>query len=175
MNEKTKAILIGGVTLGLLSSIPFVNWANCCCLWMLGGGALTVFLYRPHAPAPLTPGDGVKLGAMAGAVGAAVMVVVGIPLGLLFEATLLDLMARLAEGFLPPESSAAFRQSMELARAQQSLTQRVLITVFSALYNSVIMVGVALAGGALGVKLFEKRKAGLDQSPPPPPDFSAGV
>jgi hypothetical protein len=41
MNDKLKPAIIGGVVLGLLSVIPFVNFANaCCCLWAIVGGLL---------------------------------------------------------------------------------------------------------------------------------------
>ncbi|MGH9942629.1 MAG: hypothetical protein ACRD9R_09785 [Pyrinomonadaceae bacterium] len=174
MNEKTKAILIGGVALGLLSSIPVISLANCCCLWMLGGGALTVYLYRPHAATPLTLGDGATLGALAGLVGTGVMIVVGVPLGLLFESTLYDVMTRAALAVMPPDAGAEFSRSLEQARAQP-FAQRLLFIALNMLYTGVITVVISLVGGTLGVELFDKRrKTQLNQPPPPPPDFTNG-
>ena len=83
MNNKLKPALIGGVVLGLLSVIPFVNWANiCCCLWAILGGLLASYLYVKNSPTPASAGDGAILGALAGVVGAAITVVIGIPLSI---------------------------------------------------------------------------------------------
>ena len=39
MTDKTRAALIGGVTLGLLCAIPPVSFGNLfCCAWVIGGG-----------------------------------------------------------------------------------------------------------------------------------------
>src|SRR5918912_2144773 len=78
MNNKIQPALIGGVILGLLSAIPFVNIANsCCCLWVLLGGTLSVYLYVKRSPTPVQYVDGLQLGAMAGVVGAIINLVVG--------------------------------------------------------------------------------------------------
>ncbi len=54
MTDKTRAVLIGGVTLGLLSAIPPISFANmCCCVWVLGGGALASYLYVRRSPTPV--------------------------------------------------------------------------------------------------------------------------
>ena len=38
--------LLGGVFIGVMSSLPIVNIGNCCCcLWVLAGGALAVTVY----------------------------------------------------------------------------------------------------------------------------------
>ena len=50
----------------MLSFIPFVSFG--CCLWLLGGGAVAVFLYQRRVPGALvTPGMGMRIGALAGA------------------------------------------------------------------------------------------------------------
>src|SRR6185503_12234406 len=84
MNNKVKPALIGGVVLGLLSVIPFVNWVNiCCCLWAILGGMLASYLYIKSSPTPASPGDGALLGVIAGAVGGLIVIVIGIPVDLL--------------------------------------------------------------------------------------------
>src|SRR5690348_8758484 len=83
MNNKVKSAVIGGVVLGLLSAIPFVNWLNfCCCLWAIIGGALASYLYVKNSAVPASAGDGAILGAMAGAIGAVIFLIVGIPLSI---------------------------------------------------------------------------------------------
>ncbi len=84
MNNKLKPALIGGVLLGLLSAIPVVNLVNvCCCLWALIGGLLASYLYIKNSPVPASAGDGAILGALAGLVGAVIVVVIGIPISII--------------------------------------------------------------------------------------------
>ena len=35
---KLQPALLGGVTIGVLSALPVINLANCCCAWILFGG-----------------------------------------------------------------------------------------------------------------------------------------
>ena len=61
--------LLGGVVIGVLSGLPFVNIGNCCCcLWVVAGGVLTVYLQQQaRNPVPLeTIGAFRSLGAATG-------------------------------------------------------------------------------------------------------------
>src|SRR5580658_8494432 len=63
-----KGALLCGVGAAILSAIPIVSLG--CCLWMLGAGALAVMLYQRQVPGTLiTPGMGMRLGALAGVFG----------------------------------------------------------------------------------------------------------
>jgi len=42
--NKLKPAVLGGLVVGILSAIPFVNY--CCCLWAIGGGLLAGMLYK---------------------------------------------------------------------------------------------------------------------------------
>ena len=53
--NKLKPALLGGLIVGILSSIPFVNY--CCCIWALAGGGLATFLYIKSSPTPIRPGE----------------------------------------------------------------------------------------------------------------------
>src|SRR5690348_3766854 len=68
----TQAVLLGGLFIGVLSALPIVNVANCCCMWILGGGIITAYLAQQDAPRPLALLDGAKLGFGAGVFGAVV-------------------------------------------------------------------------------------------------------
>lgn len=85
MDTKLRPALIGGGLLGVLSGIPFVNLGNClCCGWVIAGGMLAAYLYQKNAvPGPPNYADGALLGAMAGAIGAVVSSIIGIPFSLL--------------------------------------------------------------------------------------------
>src|SRR5215204_5655819 len=86
--DKMKPALIGGVVVGLLSAIPFLNY--CCCIWAIGGGALACFLYIKSSPVPVRPGDGAMIGAMAGLVGAVIYLVIGLPIAFLYGAEAME-------------------------------------------------------------------------------------
>src|SRR5437764_1071229 len=80
MNDKMKPALIGGVILGILSAIPFVNIPNiCCCAWAIVGGIIAANIYIKNSPAPVRPGDGAVLGAIAGVIGGVINLIVGVP------------------------------------------------------------------------------------------------
>jgi len=64
--------LLGGLFIGVLSALPVVGFCNCCCLWILGGGVLSVYLEQQNRPASLTLGEGALLGLYAGVLGAAI-------------------------------------------------------------------------------------------------------
>jgi hypothetical protein len=72
-----QAALLGGVFIGVLSALPVVSFANCCCLWIVAGGMLAAYLDR--APVDRrTPMRGAVDGLLAGAIGAAVWLVASI-------------------------------------------------------------------------------------------------
>lgn len=163
MNNKVKPALIGGVVLGLLSAIPFVNWVNlCCCLWAIVGGILASYLYVKNSPVPANAGDGAIVGAIAGAVGAVIYLVLGIPLSLLSGEAIQGMMINLVEN-LDPRQAELFRTQMEASRGDMS---RVII---ESLVGAVLLFVFTVIGGVIGIPLFEKRKGGPVPPPPPPP------
>lgn len=162
MNNKLKPAIIGGVFLGLLSAIPFVNWVNiCCCAWAILGGILASYLYVKNSATPAAAGDGALVGAMAGGIGAVIYLIIGIPLAILSGGAMREMMINLMAN-LDPRQAELFRQQMEAQGAGisgiiiQSLIVAVLIVVF------------AVIGGLIGIPLFEKRKGGGAVPPPPP-------
>ena len=162
MNNKLKPAIIGGVVLGLLSVIPFVNWANlCCCLWALLGGALASYLYIKKSPVPATPGDGAILGAMAGVVGAVISVVIGIPVSILTSGLMIGILVRLMESVNPSQA--------EMIRAQIQAGQSVVGAIVNGLILAVLLVIFSTLGGLIGIPIFEKRKRNV--MPPPPQNF----
>ena len=79
--------VIGGIVLGILSSLPLINLGNCmCCMWVLGGGALASYLMirqSPDGPSSVTYGDGAFVGVMSGVVGAIIATAFSLPFRLL--------------------------------------------------------------------------------------------
>ncbi|HEY0100145.1 MAG TPA: hypothetical protein VGB76_14440 [Pyrinomonadaceae bacterium] len=173
MSEKTRAALIGGVTLGLLSAIPPISLANmCCCVWVLGGGALASYLYVRRSPTPVLLGQGAELGALTGVVGTIVSHSIGIPLGLILGDVFNEFLVNMFEN-LNPQAGEEVRRAVEAAQAQ-TFVQKLPVILGTAVFNTVIYIAFATLGGLLGVKLFEKRLNTLDNTPPPPPSDFGG-
>ena len=149
--NKFKPALLGGLVVGLLSSIPFINY--CCCIWAIGGGALACMLYMKESPTPVGPGEGAMLGALAGVVGAVLYLVVGVPIAYFLSAAQME---------------EAFRQ----ANIQIPITGPLLFIV-SGLIGGLILLVLSIIGGVIAVPIFEKRKAA--PPPPPPQDFTGAV
>jgi hypothetical protein len=63
--------LLGGLFIGVMSALPVISSANvCCCLWVVAGGVLTVYLQQQNRPEPVETADAVLGGLIAGIVGA---------------------------------------------------------------------------------------------------------
>ncbi len=78
--DKMKPILLGGLVAGLLSGIPFISAGNlCCCLWVVLGGVLAVYLYSRQVPV-LMSGEAALLGLQSGMVAAVVNTIISIPI-----------------------------------------------------------------------------------------------
>jgi hypothetical protein len=160
MDNKVKPALIGGVVLGLLSSIPFVNFANaCCCLWAIVGGIIASYLYVKNSPTPASAGDGAILGAIAGLVGALVSLIVGIPISIATSSMMQGIMLGWIESMDPRQA--------EMFRTQLEASSTVAGAVVNGLIQAVLLFVFAIIGGLIGIPLFEKRKGG--PMPPPPP------
>jgi hypothetical protein len=150
MNNKLKPAVIGGVVLGLLSVIPFVNWANiCCCLWAILGGVLASYLYIKNSSVPATPGDGAILGAMAGLVGAVIAIVIGIPVSILMSGIMTGIIVSLIESINPSQG--------EMVRTMEA-GQTVVGAIVRGIILAVLLVIFSTLGGLIGIPIFEKRK-----------------
>jgi len=57
MSSRAQAILIGGMFTGVLSALPIVSVANCCCVWLIGGGAITAYLLQQGQSEPISLAD----------------------------------------------------------------------------------------------------------------------
>jgi hypothetical protein len=150
--------LLGGLAIGVLSALPVINLANCCCAWVLFGGGLAAYLMQQSRAQPISAGDGALVGLMAGAIGAVVLALVSIPINALmlpFQSDMLDQVLTNASD-MPPE----VRELLEglrggaFAGAASFLVFVVSLVVFSVF---------GLFGGLIGALVFRKN------APPPPP------
>jgi hypothetical protein len=159
MNEERmlKPALIGGVALGILSSLPLFSCL--CCFWVIAGGVLAAYLYVKDSRSAVTLGRGVGLGLLTGVLGTIVMALFSIPLHMLVN---------------PGTGMIDQLQSMNQVPSMPAETRRMLegmydhagiLYALGSLFMLLFFGLFGMAGGAIGVAIFEKRKPG-DSAPP---------
>lgn len=149
MNDRMKAAVIGGALAGVLSAIPVIG--GCCFLWALAGGALAVYMYLKNSPTPLMMGDGAKIGATVGGIGAVIFLIIRVPLLLLGVGT------------------AAMNDQLRNSGIGAGFVA--VAGTFGMVLAAVIIVASGVLGGVLGVALFGKNQPGGPSVPPPPPNY----
>lgn len=171
--SKTQPALIAGLVIGLLWSVPFLNLVNlCCCFGVIAGGALAAWLLIKRSPVlPVSSGDGAVVGLLAGLVGAGVYLVLGIPLGLVFNQTGVSVIKAIFATMNNPEINRAMEEAIRNSE-NQGLAERLVGALVGWCITSVISLGFSTVGGLIGVAMFEKRKG---QYPPQaPPGYPPG-
>lgn len=165
--------LMGGLFIGVLSSLPYIKGGNiCCCLWVISGGILAAWLMQQNTPRPITAGEGAVVGLLSGLVGTVVWILIAVVLLFVFSSTpfdLADFQRAMSEGGrdVPPEA----REALE------NLSPAVILVVGGVIWAVVSMV-FATIGGLIGALLFKRKggpDAGLPAAPPPtftPPTFT---
>jgi len=74
---KHQPALLGGLFIGVISSLPIVSALNlCCCLWVVLGGLLVVYLQQQRTPEPVETADAILGGLIAGLIGAVITSVI---------------------------------------------------------------------------------------------------
>ncbi len=155
--------LLGGVAIGILSALPVINLANCCCAWILFGGGLAAYLVQQQRTDPITVGDGALVGLMAGAIGAVVWTIVAIPLNaalIPFQAGMLD---QAMSSDMPPEA----REFLEALRSAPVMGAAAVVGFFITLCVCSVF---GMIGGLFGALFFRKNAA--PTPPPPVPTFT---
>ena len=158
---KLQPALLGGLLIGVLSALPVVSLGNCCCLWVIGGGALATYLMQQNYPYQVSAADGALVGLLAGVFGGIIGTFVSVPIEMLMG----PLQQRLLEHWvlsnpdLPPETRSIFENMAARGLAPVMIAIRL---VFAVIVGAVF----AMLGGLLGVALFKKN---VLPPPPPPP------
>ena len=152
--------LLGGLFIGILSGLPIIGICNCCCLWIISGGALAAYLEQQNQPQSLTLAQGARVGLIAGIIGAV--------LWLLLDSVLSPIQARFVGEVmrnardLPPE----LQDLLETVEAGQGPG---IVYAFVLMCLCVI---VAAIGGMIGAAYFKKDvppALGGPINPPPIP------
>jgi hypothetical protein len=153
MSSKLQPALLGGVLIGVLSSLPYVG--ACCCLWVIVGGVMTTYLLQERITTPVNAGDASVAGLLAGVIGAVISTVLTHLIALATGTTMTDAVdSFLSRGNVPPEMAGALERVRDFPAA--------FFVIGSLLVALVIYPIFSLLGALLGVALFKK-------NPPPPP------
>ena len=166
-----KPAAIGGILLGVLSAIPAFSCV--CCVWIIGGGILAAYLLVKESAEVVTLGQGVILGLFAGIIGTVVFALFQIPLLLMSPDTGAEVAKQVESlmGQWPGIPQESREQFSKLASEEGFIYILYTSSVFVQLIAGCVL---AMLGGALGVAIFEKRKAkGTDPEPPSekPPSY----
>ena len=162
---KLQPALLGGVAMGVLSALPVINFANCCCAWILFGGALAAYLMQQNHAEPITIGDGAIVGLLAGVIGGFVAAIVSIPISLAMG----PLQAGMARDLLNnPDLPPEFRRLFEQFGAGPVIGIGFIVFFFLSLVVSTVF---GMLGGLFGALMFRKSPPPLVPPPIPPGSF----
>jgi hypothetical protein len=155
---KLQPALLGGLLAGVLSALPFVNMANCCCLWMVAGGVMAAYLMQLNHPLPISVGNGAAVGFLAGLFGTLITLVLDVPM----RAFVLPLLPQMStwrtarRSDLPPEVRDALRQ----------IGPQIIAVLGGVIFFAIELIFSTL-GGLFGALIF--RKPAPPAGPPPAP------
>ena len=158
-NRFVQPAVIGGVVLGVLSALPIVYLGNlCCCLWILGGGAVAAYVLQSNESAPITPADGALAGLLAGLAGAVIHFVLSVPIDIIVGPWERKFGEQLLEMTNNPQMRDVLSRSLE-----QSANNGIAFVVVRRLFvlPFMLLVGSAFStvGGVLGALMFRKPPA----------------
>ncbi len=151
--------LLGGLFIGVLSSLPVISVFNaCCCAWVVIGGVLTTYLMQQNDPRPVEPSAAALGGLLAGAIGG------------LISATA-SVLIMLWTGVAGQEFPEEFMRQMgdvppELLDMIKRLTTGPALVLVTFAFMVPLFAIFGLLGGLLGVAFFRKK---------PGPDTGAGA
>ena len=158
--------LYGGLFIGVLSALPLVNAGNCCCcLWVLMGGALAVYLRQQNSPYSVPASEGALVGLLAGLIGGVVAGLLSIPLQAMTSGFQHQILERIIAA--RPDFPAETREMIERAANRSGgLAAAGIVIQFVWMVCTGAIFG--MLGGLLGVAVFKKNL-------PPPPPASPGM
>lgn len=154
-----KGALLTGIAAGLLSAVPIVSLG--CCLWIFGAGALSAFLYQKRTPlTPVTPGMGMRIGALTGVFGFLVNAIVTTLTFVVFRNSndfrqaMQEQMSKQLAATPDPRAQQMMQQFMDWMTTPAGMATFLIIVL---LVLAVVFVLFSAAGGALGISMFGRR------------------
>jgi len=160
-----QAGLLGGVFIGVLSALPVISLANCCCLWIITGGMLAAYVDQtPGRPSGVSRGalDGLVAGTIGAFVWLVASLAIDVVIGPLQERLLSSVLSSNAD--MPPDVRAWLESVADRSAGP-------LRYVFGFMFHFVAGAIFATLGGLLGATLFwrEGVPPALGGPPPLPP------
>lgn len=146
--QKYQPALLGGLFIGVLSSLPVINAANCCCLWVIAGGVLVVYLQQQSNPLPVETADAVIGGLLAGLIGAILTSIVTM---VLMGTTGALMQEQLRTGLENPEVPPEVREFMTNFLSGRN------IAVLAFAINIPLYSIFGMLGALLGLAIFRKK------------------
>ncbi len=150
--------------MGVLSALPIISAANCCCLWVMGGGVVTAYLLQQGQPGPIDLGEATLMGGLSGVVGAFVFALVSIPVQFVTrpaQEQLVDLLRGNAE--VPPE----------VVEVIEELSSGGVATIlFGFVFMLIVGVIFATLGGLIGGLIFRRNRTPDTHAPESSPPAS---
>jgi hypothetical protein len=153
MTNRHTPALLGGLFIGVLSSLPAVG--ACCCLWAVCGGMLVTYLQQQNSPEPIETADAVLGGVFAGVIGALIASIVPIVLVSMGGESFEEMMRSALES--SSEIPAEWRD-----RVLGFVSGRNIVLLLFVV-NIPMYAVFAMLGSLLGVAFFRKK------TPPPAP------
>jgi hypothetical protein len=162
--KRYQPALLGGLFIGVLSSLPVVSAANvCCCLWVVAGGVLAVYLQQQSTPEPIEAGDAALSGLLAGLLGAIITVVIN------------QLLMSVTGPLVQEQIRRALDQNPDVPPEVRDFLNRITTGGGIALLQAAITLPVfavfGVLGGLLGMAFFKKKTppGAPPMTPPPTP------
>ncbi len=155
-NSMVVAALWGGATMGVLSALPFINVANCCCVWVITGGVVGAYMLQSSAPpgVAITAGDGALTGLLAGMIGALIYSILSIPINFLLG----PIQQRMLQQFV--SSSRDLPEEMRgLLSSMEGTTGTLIKAVLGFLFMLIAGAIFSTLGGLLGYAIFRRKPA----------------
>lgn len=153
-----KGAVLAGLIAAVLTATPLLSLG--CCLWLLGAGTLAVSLYHRRVPgAVVTPGMGMRIGAVTGLIG---FVATSIWSTFRFATNSQEFRSALEEQMQKslannpdPRAQDLMREFMSTLNTPQGLAT---FFVLSLVIVAVVFVVFGAAGGAVGASIFARRR-----------------
>ena len=146
----------------LFGGLFIVNLGNCCCcLWVVAGGALAVYLRQQNTPYAVNSSEGALMGLLAGLIGGVVAALIAIPLMAVMGPFQQQMIERIlnSRADIPEESRDMIEKMM-----RRNAGFGAIAFVMGLMWHVVVGTVFGMLGGLLGVAMFKK-----DLPPPPPP------
>ncbi len=156
--DKIIPVIYGGIIIGIISSVPFLNLINClCCAGIMGGGVLAIFFYKQN----FTPdtqlfsrGDCLTVGVFAGIVGA----FVGTVLDVVFLMTFGNVVGQFVLDNIQNMDIDIPEESMDALKQAFQETASVYSVLFSLISSLIINSIFGLLGGLIGYNIFKPKQ-----------------